>query len=94
MRALAAQASRKRLGVFGRILDGAAPQRPAMPAAATGSDNSKPSRPLHARRLSPSPFSVPSSLLYPLTVLYLILLPPIARSVTLFVQGTPPLAAA
>ena len=44
------------------------PQPAARSCAATRSDNSKPSRPLHAHRLSPNPFSVQSSLLYPLTV--------------------------
>ena len=58
--------------------------------AATNSDNSKPSDPLHAHCVSPNPFNIPDSLLYPLTVLYLILLLPIARSVMLFIQGTSP----
>ena len=44
--------------------------------------------PLQAHRLSPNPFSIQSSLLYPLTVLRLILLPPIARSAALFVHRT------
>ena len=46
------------------------PQPAARSCAATSSDNSKPSRPLQVHRLSPNPFSIQSSLLYPLTVLY------------------------
>ena len=44
--------------------------------------------PLQARRVSPNQFSIQASLLSPLTVLRLILLPPIARSAALFVHGT------
>ena len=58
--------------------------------AATRSDNFKLSDPLQAHCVSPNPFNIPDSLLYPLTVLYLILLLPIARSVMLLVHGTPP----
>ena len=85
------QPSQKRLVILGRVSEGTTP-----PAGGRGvaprPDPTYPSRPgpLHAHRLSPNPFSIPSSILYPLTVLYLILLLPIARSAALFVHWTSP----
>ena len=69
-------ASQNRLGVFGRFSEGATPPEigAARRGAATNSDSARPSRPLHARCVSPNPFSIPSSLLYPLTVLRLVCL--------------------
>ena len=57
--------------------------------AAINSPRSRPSSPLHTHCVSPSPFNIPSVLLYPLSVLYLILLLPIVRSVQLLVCGIP-----
>ena len=74
---------------LGGFLRAQVPQPAARSYAETSSDNSKPSRPLHAC-VSPNQFSIPSSLLHPLTDLRLILLLPIARSAALFVHGTFP----
>ena len=68
-----------RLGKSGQVSQGATPLGGgARLYAATSSDNSKPSDPLHAHSVSPNPFNIPDSLLYPLTVLRLILRPPLA----------------
>ena len=69
----------------GRILPGTFAEN----QAAINSPRSRPSSPLHTHCVSPSPFNIPSVLLYPLSVLYLILLLPIVRSVQLLVCGIP-----